>query len=122
MGAGPTRKAIAGVVGLGVPNVNELGWRWKDNLIYLTHGVPKEPTFNTADIIGRVSPAPVALIHSTHDEFVPIAEAQKVIGAAAEPKRLWIVDASDHRFSGSLPEFDRRLLEAIAWIRDHAPR
>jgi hypothetical protein len=26
------------------------------------------------------------------------------------------VKAADHRFSDNLPEFDRRLLEAIAWI------
>ena len=25
-----TKSAIAGVVGLGLPNINELGWRWKD--------------------------------------------------------------------------------------------
>ncbi len=28
---------IAGVVGLGLPDRNELGWRWKDSLIYVTH-------------------------------------------------------------------------------------
>jgi hypothetical protein len=35
---------LGGVVALGLPDVNELGWRWKDALIYVTHGVPKEPT------------------------------------------------------------------------------
>jgi alpha-beta hydrolase superfamily lysophospholipase len=28
-----TKAAIAGVVALGLPNLNELGWRWKDSLI-----------------------------------------------------------------------------------------
>jgi hypothetical protein len=28
----------------------------------------------------------------------------------------------NHRFSANLEEFDRRLLEAIAWIDAHAPR
>lgn len=111
-----TKDAIAGVIALGLPDINELGWRWKDALIYVTHGVPKEPTFSTASIIDRVGPTPLAAIHSTKDEFVPLAEAQRVLGAAREPKRLWIVEASDHRFSDNLAEFDRRLLEAATWV------
>jgi len=31
-----------------------------------------------------------------------------------------VIDASDHRFSNNLAEFDRRLLEAVAWVRQHA--
>ena len=117
-----TKGAIAGVIGLGLPNRNELGWRWKDSLIYLTHGAPDEPSFNAASLVGRVSPTPIAAIHSTRDEFVPLAEVQQVLDAAREPKRLWIVPASDHRFSNNLREFDRRLLEAVDWIRSNAPR
>jgi dienelactone hydrolase len=117
-----TKGAIAGVLGLGLPNTNELGWRWKDALIYVTHGVPKEPTFSTAAVVDRVSPLPLAAIHSTRDEFVPVAEIRKIIDAARPPKRLWLVEASDHRFSGSLPEFERRLLEALDWIASSARR
>ena len=112
-----TRAVIAGVIGLGLPNLNELGWRWKDSLIYVTHGVPKEPTFSTQAIVDRMAPAPLAVIHSTQDEFVPLAEVRRVVDAAREPKRLWVVKASDHRFSDNLEEFDRRLLEAVAWVR-----
>lgn len=116
-----TRAAIAGVVGLGLPDVNELGWRWKDALIYVTHGSPNEPTFSAASLAARVAPAPLAAIHSTQDEFVPLAEVQRVVNAAAEPKRLWVVKASDHRFSDNLLEFDQRLLEALAWVSKNAP-
>jgi hypothetical protein len=115
-----TKAAIGGVVGLGLPNLNELGWRWRDSLIYLTHGVPNEPTFSTRSIVDRVAPLPLAVIHSTSDEFVPLPELQRVLEFAREPKRLWVVKASDHRFSDNLAEFDRRLLEAIAWVRDSA--
>ena len=115
-----TRAAISGVLGLGLPDINELGWRWKDALIYLTHGVPNEPTFSTATLVNLVSPLPLAAIHSTQDEFVPLAEVQRVFSAAGEPKRLWIVKAADHRFSDNLAVFDQRLLEALAWITEHA--
>lgn len=68
------RARIGGVVALGLPDVNELGWRWRDSLIYLTHAVPNEPTFETADLVERMSPVPLAAIHSTQDEFVSLSE------------------------------------------------
>ncbi|BCS35057.2 hypothetical protein TBR22_A42830 [Luteitalea sp. TBR-22] len=117
-----TKAVIGGVIGLGLPDLSELGWRWRDSLIYLTHTTPNEPTFSATSVIARVSPLPVAVIHSTRDEFVPLAEAQRIVGAAAEPKRFWVVTASDHRFSDNRPEFERRLVEAIEWVRIHAPK
>ena len=100
--------------------MNELGWHWKDALIYLTHGTPNEPLFSTAALAPRVAPLPLAAIHSTHDEFAPLGDVQRVLAAAREPKRLWVVEASDHRFSDALPEFDRRLDEALTWIAQQA--
>jgi type IV secretory pathway VirJ component len=117
-----TKAAIAGVVALGLPNLNELAWRWKDSMIYLTHTVPNEPTFSTAAIIDKVAPVPLAAIHSTHDEFVSVADVQRVLQSAHDPKKLWIVSASDHRFSDNLAEFDRRLVEAIEWVKQNSPR
>ena len=116
------RQRIRGVVGLGLPDISELGWRWRDMLNYITHNMPNEPTFSAANIIGRLAPVPLAAIHSTHDEFVPVAEITRVMARAAEPKKLWMIDAADHRFSNTESEFDRRLLEALSWITEHAPR
>jgi fermentation-respiration switch protein FrsA (DUF1100 family) len=115
-----TRAAVDGVIALGLPNINELGWRWTDALIYVTHGTPNEPWFSTLTVVRRLNGTPLAAIHSTHDEFVPLAEAERVLDSANEPKRLWIVKASDHRFSDNQAEFDQRLLEAVAWVRANA--
>ena len=118
-----TKAAIAGVIGLGLPDVNELGWRWTDSVIYLTHAVPREPTFSAAAVVGQVTPIPLAAIHSTHDEFVPLAtQRTEPRSRRTEPKRLWVMEASDHRFSDNLAEFDRRLLEAIQWVTQNQPR
>ena len=91
-------------------------------MIYITHGTPNEPTFSTASVIGRMSPSPLAVIHSTHDEFVPLAEVQRVLTAAREPRKLWIVAAADHRFSDNLAELDLRLGDALTWISQQAGR
>jgi fermentation-respiration switch protein FrsA (DUF1100 family) len=116
------QRRVAGVIALGLPDRNELGWRWKDSLIYLTHDVPNEPTFRSSDLVGKLTPVPLAAIHSTRDEFVPESDVRKLMARASNPKRLWMVTASDHRFSGNVPEFDRRLLESIEWVRQNEPR
>jgi alpha-beta hydrolase superfamily lysophospholipase len=117
-----TKANVAGVIGLGLPDVNELGWRWRDMAIYVTHASPNEPGFSAAAIVAHVAPVPLAAIHATHDEFVSVGEVERVLNAAAPPKRLWLVDASNHRFSDNISEFDQRLLDAIAWIKANSPR
>jgi alpha-beta hydrolase superfamily lysophospholipase len=112
------REAVAGVIGLGLSDLTELGWRWKDMIIYLSHGTPHEPTFSVKAVVERMAPVPLAAIHSTRDEYAPLAEVQQVLARAGQPKRLWIVNAANHRFSDNLVEFDRVLLEAITWIAD----
>jgi fermentation-respiration switch protein FrsA (DUF1100 family) len=107
----------AGVLALGLPDQNELGWRFRDSIIYVTKGLPKEPLFSAADVIGRVAPLPVAAIHSTKDEFVPVDEIQRVMDRAREPKRLWLIAADNHRFGGSEAELKGKLLDAIEWIK-----
>jgi fermentation-respiration switch protein FrsA (DUF1100 family) len=117
-----TKGVIGGVIGLGLPDLNELGWRLKDSIIYVTHAVPNEPLFSVAGLVDKVAPVPLAAIHSTQDEFVPLAEVQQILQKANPPKKLWVVPASDHRFSGNTAEFDQSLLEAIAWVKQNQTR
>ena len=102
------------MVGLGLPDQTELGWHFRDSLIYVTHKAPKEPGFSAAEAVARLAPLPLAQLHSTHDEYVPLEEAQRVYERAGPPKRMWVIDASDHRFSNQAPEFSARLIER--WI------
>ncbi len=112
------RARIDGVVGLGLPDEAELGWRWIDTVIYITHGQPWEPMFSTASVVHQLGGLPLAAIHSTHDEYVPLDEVGRVMAAAGDPKRLWVINAANHRFSDNLGACDAALFEAIAWIHD----
>jgi pimeloyl-ACP methyl ester carboxylesterase len=105
---------LSGVVGLGLPDVNELGWRFRDSVIYITHKAPKEPTFRASDYVPKMG-LPLAALHSTHDEFVPLDEVKALLALPGGPRRLWVIEAADHRFSDNLAELRRRLLEAIEW-------
>jgi pimeloyl-ACP methyl ester carboxylesterase len=116
-GTGRQNKPLVdGVIGVGLGNMNELGWRWTDATIYLTHGLPHEPLFSILSLIDRLAPLPLALIHSLHDEYAPATDAERIVRAAPGPARLWSINASNHRFSGNTAEFDRRLIEAIEWV------
>jgi alpha-beta hydrolase superfamily lysophospholipase len=108
---------LLGVVALGLPRANELGWRFRDALIYLTHKTPNEPTFDSADYVSRLGPVPLAALHSTHDEYVPVSEIEPLIESPGGTKRLWVIPASDHRFSNDGGGLDRCLDEALAWVR-----
>ena len=110
------RNRISGVVTVGLAESNELAWHWRDSIIYLTKGVPNEPIFHASDVISHVAPAPLALIWSTHDEFVPAPDRQRLAALARVPARVWTVEASDHRFSDNTSALDANVMDAIAWI------
>ena len=110
--------SLRGVLALGLPDVNELGWRFFDSAIYVTHKVPNEPTFKAADYVPRLGAVPLAAIHATHDEFVPVDEVKRLMALPGGPKKLVILEAADHRFSDQQPALQKAVLEAIDWIRD----
>ncbi|MCG6923011.1 MAG: hypothetical protein LJF15_18280 [Acidobacteria bacterium] len=109
---------LEGVLALGLPDTNELGWRFSDSLIYLTKKTPKEPTFRTSDFIGVLSEVPLAALHSARDEYVPLEEVQRLMTQPGGPKRLWVVPAENHAFRGDNGFFERSLDEALRWIHD----
>lgn len=115
------QRRVAGVVALGLPDMNELGWRFRDSVIYMTKKAPNEPLFSAREYVSRVAPVPLALFRSTRDEFVPQAESEAIWAQAREPRRLWTIDAADHRFSDRQPELRRGLDEAIQWIAAQRP-
>jgi alpha-beta hydrolase superfamily lysophospholipase len=115
-GSSAVRPAVGGVLAIGLPSQIELGWRWRDAIIYFTHATPNEPLVPTSGVIGAASPVPVAVIHSLHDEYTPLTEAESLIARAGEPKKLWTISAADHRFSDKLDELDARVGDAMAWL------
>jgi type IV secretory pathway VirJ component len=111
------KQAIRGILALGLPDQNELGWKWQDFTIWITKNAPNEPSFRASEIIDKVSPVPLAEIHATHDEFLSLDKAKEMIAKAGDPKRMWIIEADNHRFSNARSELDRIMLEALDWIK-----
>ncbi|MCW5964822.1 MAG: alpha/beta hydrolase [Bryobacterales bacterium] len=58
-------------------------------------------------------------IQSTRDEFGPMDQLTGLVSELPEPKSLFLVEARDHFFGGSLAEFEN-LVEEFVWD-DHLP-
>jgi dienelactone hydrolase len=116
--ASPDNKSvIRGLLAIGLPEYGALGWRLADNLTYLTKKVPNEPQFSSLPQMPKVAPLPLAMIYSTRDEYVAQQRARQLHDAASPPKRMFLVEARDHRFAGNQADFFKALREALAWIQ-----
>jgi dienelactone hydrolase len=114
--ADTNKKTFNGVVTLGLPADGVLAWHWTDSITNLTGRLPNEPKFHSADYIGRVSPLPLWMIESTHDEYVSVDTSRALFNAAQQPKRFSLIDARNHRFDGKQDELFKTLREGLAWI------
>lgn len=110
------KKTFSGVITFGLAEAGVLGWRWIDDLTYITKRPPKEPRFQTAKFVAQVAPLPLVMLHSSRDEDVSVDVARQLFWLARDPKQLAIIDAKNHRFDGNQDEFFRRLREGVQWI------
>jgi pimeloyl-ACP methyl ester carboxylesterase len=108
---------FGGLVAIGTPEYNILAWRWKDLGAEVTRKLPDEPTFKSADFIAEVSPLPLFVIASTSNEYITPQATQALFSAAQQPKRLVVIDARDHKYSGNTEGFFRALREGLNWIQ-----
>jgi hypothetical protein len=67
--------------------------------------------------MAKVSPLPLFVIASTSNEYVTPEATRSLFAAACEPKRLVMIDARDHKYSGSTESFFRALREGLNWIQ-----
>ncbi|MCU1296340.1 MAG: Type secretory pathway, VirJ component [Acidobacteriaceae bacterium] len=114
---GENQTIFDGLVAIGTPEYNILAWHWTDIGAEITKKLPGEPTFRSADFMARVSPLPLLVIASTSDEYVTPETTRALFSEAREPKRLVIINARDHKYSGNTDGFFRTLREGVNWIR-----
>lgn len=48
------------------------------------------------DVIHQISPRPILLITSDHDQMTPLYHARKLINKAGKPKELWVIKGASH--------------------------
>ena len=112
---GASKKTLAGLITFGLADENVIAWHWSDNLESFIRK-PQEPTFHAASYMSKVSPLPLVMIQSGHDQYVGVDESKRLFAAAAEPKQFKLVPADNHRFDGNHKEFFVKLREGLQWI------
>jgi pimeloyl-ACP methyl ester carboxylesterase len=67
--------------------------------------LPESPV----EVVGRISPIPLLLVHGDSDHYFPVEHPQALFDAANEPKELWLVEGFGHAESGASPELLERI-------------
>lgn len=66
-----------------------------------------------ADLVAKIAPVPLWLVHGDDDHFFPPADAELLYARAGEPKRLSILPGFGHAEDGFTPAFARTLADGI---------
>jgi hypothetical protein len=64
---------------------------------------------------------PIAVIQSTHDRYLPAAEARGLFGPDIGTRRFVEVEARNHEFGGARDTVLRELDNALGWIESLIP-
>ncbi len=110
---------IDGVITMGLPPTAEIAWRWTDAASWITKHDADEPSFSPHEFIAAISPLPLLMLQSTKDEYVSESDYRRFESTARDPKKLVLIDASNHRFTDRLKELHAAYLTGLDWIRAH---
>lgn len=75
-------------------------------------------TVSPADSIADIAPRPLLLVHSRDDEIVPVNHAHTLYERAGEPKKLVIINGSDHRLRLN----EEALNIVIDWLKSQSEK
>jgi fermentation-respiration switch protein FrsA (DUF1100 family) len=67
------------------------------------------------DVVGRISPRPLFIIHCMADRVVPAEHSKRIFEAAKEPKQAWWIPTGGH-IDGHVvapQEYERRVIEFL---------
>ena len=109
------KSVFDGFVAFGLGDENAIAWHSFDNLMSLVKK-PNEPTFKASNYMANIMPLPFFMIQSSHDQYTPLDEANRLFALARQPKRFALVEGQNHRFDGNQDEFFRTLREGLQWI------
>src|SRR5581483_4622556 len=112
---------FSGVIAVGLTERSILALRWRDLFSQAVKRDPNEPSLDTANYVGKVSPLPLYVIASTHDEYVSPEASRRLFAQARQPKQLVMIDAGNHRYDGAHDRLFQALQEGLQWIEQKAP-
>ena len=123
---GKSRGAGLAVAAAGVPALNaELAGVMAVGLTreeeYVRAGVRGSPSralqmLETYARLPDIGPVPVAVIQSTHDDYVPAAEARQLFGPDTATRELVAVESRNHNFGGAVDRLYAEMARSLEWM------
>jgi alpha-beta hydrolase superfamily lysophospholipase len=74
--------------------------------------------FKVEQVLSRLSPRPVLIIHGENDEVVDVQQAKQTYALASQPKSIHIIPKGDHQFLQTWEQVWRLLFE---WLDQYYP-
>jgi len=117
----PARARLSGVIAEGAFSSYKRIAREKMNQLWLTW--PFQYPFSwllfsdryaAVDVVGRIAPVPLLIVHGEADEVVPPEHGRRLYAAAREPRELWLVPETGHVAAFTKAENRERLLAFLA--------
>jgi len=117
-GDGHLRHALSGVIAVALTDEEEYVRHRRHHLSYAGRSEPREAPLEMArpyDYLPSI-PAPISLIQSTNDQYVPAARAALQFGPESPRRRFYPIDARNHSFAGARRVMYRALRASLEWI------
>jgi type IV secretory pathway VirJ component len=112
------RGQLAGIIAIGLATGENLMTVSDDDAT--DDGEPAETSgpsrIDNSATIAQLGPLSCAVIQASRDNYLPAADARRLFGPDTDRRRLYAIDAKNHRFSGGKAAFDAALLDALHWI------
>jgi pimeloyl-ACP methyl ester carboxylesterase len=112
--AGRLRDAITGVVAVALTREEEYV-RWYRHLP-LAHEPHPPVMVDVYDYLAQLRDLPIAVVQSTHDKYLPAAEARQQFGPDNSYRWLQPIDAANHNFSGARSQMFAAIQSALNWV------
>lgn len=113
-GQGILRHELAGVVAVGLTKEEEYV-RWYKRM----PGRPRARIATMMDLyeyLPRLGPVPIAVIQSTHDNYLPAAQARTLFGPDTDRRQFHPIESRNHSFSDARRELYDEIRSSIAWV------
>lgn len=110
--AAPLRTRLKGVLAIGLTQEEE----------YIRVTLPNLPAegpvliLHTYSVLGQIPGVPVAVVQSTHDEYITAADARVLFGADTPTRRLRAIASDDHNFGSAVGAMYTEMRRSFDWI------
>ena len=112
--AGQLRRVIAGVVAVALTHEEEYV-RWYRRLRVLRE--QRRPVMvDVYEYLAQLRGLPLAVVQSTHDQYLPAAKARALFGPDTERRWFQPIEAHNHNFGGARSRMYSAVQAALVWV------